>query len=193
MHEYDLIADWYASDRESSGWPRGLPEVTSLASSLAPGARVLDIGCGTGVPLTRALLSLGLQVVGVDSSMRMLERFRVNCPSAPFIHGTIQSCDLDGMSFDAAIAWGVLFHLAHPEQEQAIARVSCVLKAGGRFLFTSGDQDGSIEAPMNGVPFRYWSFTIDGYRRILQAHGLEVLDTHADAGGNIYYLAVKKG
>ena len=124
MHEYDLIADLYAADRESTAWPRGLPEVTSLASSLAPGARVLDIGCGTGVPLTRALLSLGCQVVGVDSSMRMLERFRVNCPSAPFIHGTIQSCDLDGMTFDAAIAWGVLFHLAHPEQEQAIARVS---------------------------------------------------------------------
>ena len=192
MHEYDLIADWYASDRESSGLPRGLPEVTSLASSLAPGARVLDIGCGTGGPLPRALLSVGLQVVGIDSSMRMLERFRVNCPSATFIHGAIQSCDLDGMTFDAAIAWGVFFHLEHSEQPQAIAQVSSVLKAGGRFLFTSGDQDGGNEGTMNGVLFRYWSFTIDGYRRILQAHGLELTDTHADAGGNVYYLAVKK-
>jgi len=192
MHEYDLIADLYASDRESSGWPRGLPEVTSLGSSLAPGARVLDIGCGTGVPLTRALLSQGLQVVGLDSSMRMLERFRVNCPSATFIHGAIQSCDFDGMTFDAAIAWGVLFHLPHAEQPKAIAQVSRVLKAGGRFLFTAGDQDGGNEGTMNGVLFRYWSFTIDGYRRILQAHGLELLDTHVDAGGNIYYLAVKK-
>ena len=31
MHEYDLIAEWYASDRNSE---IGVPEVTSLASSL---------------------------------------------------------------------------------------------------------------------------------------------------------------
>jgi SAM-dependent methyltransferase len=190
MHEYDLIADWYASDRDPAV---GVPEVTSLASSLAPGARVLDVGCGTGIPLTRALVSQGLRVVGVDSSIRMLERFRVNCPNAPFIHGTIQACDLDGMTFDAAIAWGVLFHLPHPEQAQAIARVSSALKAGGWFLFTSGDEDGSIEgSPMNGVPFRYWSFSVEGYRRLLRTHGLELLDTHADAGGNVYYLALKE-
>ena len=45
---------------------------------------------------------------------------------------------------------------------------------------------------MNGVLFRYWSFTINGYRRILPTHGLELVDTHVDAGGNIYYLAIKR-
>jgi SAM-dependent methyltransferase len=192
MHEYDLIADWYASDRRP--W-LGVPEVTSLASSLAPGARVLDVGCGTGVPLTRTLLSLGFQVVGVDSSSRMLEKFRVNCPDTPFICGAIQTCDLGGLEFDAAIAWGVLFHLDHDAQAQAIAHVSRALKVGARFLFTSGDQGdegGSIEGQMNGVTFRYWSFSIDGYRRFLQARGLELLETHVDGGGNIYYLCVKK-
>jgi SAM-dependent methyltransferase len=191
MHEYDLIADWYASDRHPA---IGVPEVVSLASSLAPGGRVLDVGCGTGIPLTRALLSLGLQVVGVDSSERMLERFRINCPGTPFICGAIQSCDLGGLAFDAAIAWGVLFHLDHDEQAKAIANVAHALKIGARFLFTSGDEDGSRQGqPMNGVPFQYWSFSVDGYRRVLRAHGLELLDTHADAGGNVYYLAVKNG
>lgn len=82
MHEYDLIADWYAADRKTD---IGVPEVTALVCSLPPGATVLDVGCGTGVPLTQTLLQAGCDVVGVDSSPRMLERFRLNCPDTPAI------------------------------------------------------------------------------------------------------------
>ena len=56
MREYDLIADWYASERVSQ---TGVPEAAALAHSIAIGGRVLDIGCGNGIPITRALLSAG--------------------------------------------------------------------------------------------------------------------------------------
>jgi predicted N-acetyltransferase YhbS/ubiquinone/menaquinone biosynthesis C-methylase UbiE len=187
MYEYDLIVDWYAADRRTD---IGVPEITALISSLPPHATVLDVGCGNGVPLTRALLQAGCHVVGVDSSSRMLERFRVNCPDTPAICSTIQSLDSEGKTFDAVVAWGVMFHLPHEEQAQAIAKVSNVLKPGGLFLFTSGDEDGSIEGkPMNGVPFRYFSFSIENYRRLLAQHMLALLDVHRDGGDNIYYLA----
>ena len=190
MREYDLIADWYASERSSRG---GITEVTALAAALAPGARVLDIGCGDGVPLTRALVDLGCDVVGVDSSARMLERFRANCPGARCYCGPIQSCDLGTeRPFDAAIAWGVLFHLPHAEQAEAIARVADLLVPGGRLLFTSGNEEGATEgAPMNGVRFRYWSFDVEGYRRLLASHGLELTSVAVDAGNNTYYSATK--
>jgi SAM-dependent methyltransferase len=77
VREYDLIAEWYASERADQ---TGVPEVTALASSLPRGARVLDVGCGNGIPITRALLSAGHGVVGVDSSTEMLARVRRNCP-----------------------------------------------------------------------------------------------------------------
>jgi SAM-dependent methyltransferase len=189
MHEYDLIADWYAMDRNGE---IGVPEVASLVASLAVGARVLDIGCGNGVPLTRALLARGCKVVGVDSSSRMLERFRTNCPEATAIHGQVQTSDLDGVPFDAAIAWGVLFHMEHAEQIKTIEKVAEALKPEGWFLFTSGDEDGSIQGlPMNGVPFRYWSFSVESYRRVLKEHGMILRETHRDQGHNIYYLAQK--
>ena len=44
---------------------------------------------------------------------------------------------------------------------------------------------------MNGVVFRYFSFSIDNYRRILGEHGFTLLDVHADSGQNTYYLARK--
>ncbi len=49
----------------------GVPEVIALASSIQQGGRILDVGCGNGVPLTRALLASGHSVVGLDSSRNM--------------------------------------------------------------------------------------------------------------------------
>jgi SAM-dependent methyltransferase len=192
MDEYDLIADWYATERRGPGG--GVPEVESLIARVPIGASVLDIGCGNGIPLTRTLLGAGCKVLGIDSSTRMLERFEANCPGTPFICAPIQSADLEGRWFDAAVAWGVIFHLPHNEQRRAIAKIASVLKPGGLFLFTAGDEDGDKEGdPMNGVPFHYWSFSIDGYRELLRANGLTLLGVHRDVGQNIYYLARNDG
>ena len=152
MREYDLIAEWYATDRDHG---TGIPEVTALSDSLPRGASVLDVGCGTGIPVTRALVAAGHSVLGVDSSTEMLRRFQVNCPGTPFLRAQIQSCDLEGRTFDAAVAWGVVFHLTREDQVRAFETISSALKPAGPFLFTAGDKDGSIDGqPMNGVPFQ---------------------------------------
>jgi len=60
------------------------------------------------------------------------------------------------------------------------------------FLFTAGDEDGSKQGePMNGVPFHYWSFTVEGYRELLEANDLTLLDVRRDDGKNVYYLGRK--
>lgn len=188
MHEYDLIAEWYASDRTRQ---TGVPEVTNLAASISRGSRVLDIGCGNGIPITRTLLDAGHHVVGLDSSVEMLARFRVNLPDTPVIRGRVQTCAFADRTFDAAVAWGVMFHIDQAEQIKAIASVSRVLRIGAPFLFTAGDVEGPepIEGTMDGVVFRYFSFSVENYRRVLAEHGFTLVDVHADRGGNTHYLA----
>lgn len=190
VREYDLIADWYASER---GETTGVPETVSLASAIPSRSLVLDIGCGNGVPITRALVAAGHQVVGIDSSPAMLAGFRRNVPEALAIRATVERCPFRDSIFDGAVAWGVLFHLLQPDQIAAIASVSRVLAAGALFLFTAGDVDGSTArlGAMNGVEFKYYSFTVDAYRRILADHGLALIDSHEDHGKNRYYLARK--
>lgn len=190
MREYDLIAEWYASER---GTQTGVPELKALAPAIVPGGRVLDLGCGNGYPLTTALLSLGFRVVALDSSSEMLARFPLNCPDTPAVRAVAQACPFVEGTFDAAIAWGVLFHLPQPEQVQAVSDVSRVLKPGAPFLFTAGDVDGRDPhvGTMNGVEFPYYSFTIDGYQRILHENGLKLIAFHVDKGDNSYYLARK--
>jgi hypothetical protein len=86
-----------------------------------------------------------------------------------------------------------MFHLEPDDAIRAIASVSRVVKHGAPFLFTSGDVDGfdGKEDKMNGVTFRYFSYSVDNYRRILGNHDFNLVDVHADSGNNTYYLAEK--
>jgi SAM-dependent methyltransferase len=189
LREYDLIADWYASTR---GGAAGTSEVASLAASLGEGALVLDAGCGTGLPLARLLRQHGCRPIGLDSSAAMIARFGRNLPGVPAVRARLQACPIADRTLHAVVAWGVMFHLDHREQREAVAEVSRVLRPGGLFLFTSGDAHGSKDGePMDGVPFRYHSFSVEGYRELLAARGLALEDVHADAGGNTHYLARK--
>ena len=97
--------------------------------------------------------------------------------------------------FDAAVAWGVMFHLNPEDTIRAIANVSRIVKRGAPFLFTSGDVDSfdGKEGKMNGVTFRYFSYSVHSYRRILGDHGFTLVDVHADSGNNTYYVAKKAG
>ena len=190
MREYDLIAEWYAPERDDQ---TGVPEATALASSISRGALLLDVGCGNGVPISRALLSAGHRVVGLDSSSAMLARYKQNCPEAFAVRGIVESCPFADGVFDAAVAWGVMFHLNPEDAIRAIANVSRVLKRGAPFLFTSGDEDGldAKEGTMNGVTFRYFSYSAHSYRRILSDYRFTLVDIHVDSGKNTYYLAKK--
>src|SRR4051812_41229736 len=56
-----------------------------LIERLPAGARVLDVGCGTGLPSGRRLVDAGLQVTGIDISEEMLQLARCNVPGAELL------------------------------------------------------------------------------------------------------------
>ena len=64
---------------------RGLsaPEASHLDAfidALAPGASVLDIGCGGGAPVDARLIARGFAVTGIDSSPKLIALARARCP-----------------------------------------------------------------------------------------------------------------
>jgi SAM-dependent methyltransferase len=109
MREYDLIADWYSSERSG---PIGVPEAVAMASSLAAGSLILDLGCGNGIPISRALLHAGHRVIGIDSAHEMLRRFKANFPAVAVVRGLVQDAEFVRESFDAVISWGCSFTFA---------------------------------------------------------------------------------
>ena len=188
MREYDLIADWYRTDR---GRTVGVAEALAVAATLPAGSCILDVGCGNGVPISEALVKAGHRVVGLDTSTGMLARFRVNLPATPAVRGDVRNCPFSRASFDAAVSWGMMFHLPRCDQAAAFESVSRVLKPGASFLFTAaeieGADDGGITGTMNGVTFHYYA--VPSYRELAAEHGFVLVDVHDDPGVSTYFLA----
>jgi ubiquinone/menaquinone biosynthesis C-methylase UbiE len=190
VREYDLISDWYRGDRSSS---IGVREALSAFASLARGSRILDLGCGNGRPITEALLNAGHRLVGLDSSRGMLERFRLNLPNTPAVRADSRACPFRDDVFDAAVSWGMLFHLEPRDQATTFAGVSRVLKPGAPFLFTAAEipdvaaDDPGITGTMNDVTFRYYA--VKDYRTLIAEHGFELVRVYDDPGVSTYYFA----
>ena len=193
VREYDLIAEWYRGDRSRS---IGVREALDAVSSLPPGSRVLDLGCGNGWPITDALVNAGYRVIGLDSSQGMLELFRANLPTTPAVRADSRAWPFVDGVFDGAISWGMLFHLELRDQATTFDAVSRVLKPGAPFLFTAAEipdaksDDPGITGTMNGVTFRY--FAVADYRTLIGEHGFDLVDVYDDPGVSTYYYARRR-
>ena len=74
---YDAVADNYAAlERAGHEWPR-LRWLRDLLSRVKPGSRVLDVGCGNGIPATREIARLH-EAIGIDISSAQIERATAN-------------------------------------------------------------------------------------------------------------------
>jgi SAM-dependent methyltransferase len=189
MREYDLISDWYPTDR---GRTVGVAEALAVAATLPVRSRILDVGCGNGVPITEALVNAGYRVFGLDSSAGMLDRFQASLPGTSAVRGDTRWCPFPNDVFDAAISWGMLFHLPRGDQAAAFESVSRVLKPGAPFLFTGaeiGADDAGITGTMNGVTFHYYA--VPSYRTLTAEYGLVLEDVHDDPGVSTYYFTRK--
>ncbi|HMB92861.1 MAG TPA: class I SAM-dependent methyltransferase [Rhodothermales bacterium] len=188
MREYDQIAEWFTAVRSPEV---GIPDLTTFAQFLSPRARILDLGCGDGIPLSQWLLRKGFDLTGLDSSAEMIARYRANFPTVSASCERAQEACFAPRSFEAIVAWGMLFHLSRTDQEAVLEKASGWLKPQGRLLFTAGDLEEVAESEMNGVTFQYTSLGAGAYRRILGSVGMRLEKAYSDAWDNYVYIAVK--
>jgi SAM-dependent methyltransferase len=141
---YDAVSVAYRSDdgrpapssaqdvSRYAGW------VAELAGLLPPRARVADLGCGAGIPATRALTEHGLRVVGVDFSAVQLRRARRLVPAASLVQADLAALHLRPASLDAAVSFYALIHLPLADQQALFPRVRRWLRPGGYLLAIVG-------------------------------------------------------
>jgi 2-polyprenyl-3-methyl-5-hydroxy-6-metoxy-1,4-benzoquinol methylase len=94
-----------------------LPEIQRLCAGLAPGSRVLDVGCGNG-SLAREFARMGHRVTGVDMSEGGIEIARRNCPEGRFELLTADRevlANLGEEPFDLVMSVEVIEHLYDPK------------------------------------------------------------------------------
>jgi ubiquinone/menaquinone biosynthesis C-methylase UbiE len=100
-------------------------------SGLSSGARVIDLGCGSGI-FTHLLRRAGYDCVGLDISGRLLAVGRSKYPDIAFLQGDIERMPFNAESFDGALLSGVVHHL--PDPSQCAREVFRILRPRGRFV-----------------------------------------------------------
>ena len=71
---YDALASEHIARRQQSRI--GVATVREWAKSLRPGSAILELGCGSGEPISISLAADGFTIYGVDASPRMVAAFR---------------------------------------------------------------------------------------------------------------------
>jgi SAM-dependent methyltransferase len=102
-----------------------------LQEHLAPGARILDYGCGYG-RIAALLAEQGYRATGVDPAAGMIEKARRLCPTVPFQQISPPATPFADNSFDAAILFAVLTCIPPDEdQRRVVNELHRILRSGG--------------------------------------------------------------
>jgi len=174
---YDRASHAYRGDEfryEGSGYAYWLSRLTP---SLPAGARVLDLGCGSGIPVSRELARRH-EVTGVDISPVQIARARRLVPNVRFLCADMAEIAFEPHSFEAVVAFFSLINLPLPEQPVVIERVSRWLVPGGRLLAVVGKWASiRFESDFRGVrgATMYWSHAdVMTYRNWFERAGLMI-------------------
>ncbi|GAB7067415.1 class I SAM-dependent methyltransferase [Mycolicibacterium hodleri] len=162
---------------------------------LPVGGTVLDIGCGSGIPIARELIRRGVNVTGFDGSSTMLALFERNVPATPVHLGDMRELSL-GRRFDGLLAWDSLFHLSPSDQRAMFPRFAAHAAPGAALMFTSGNSEGAAIGHLDGVPLYHGSLDPDGYLESLDANGFDVVDhvsKDPSCGSRTVWLARRRG
>ena len=170
---YDEIAETYL--RWTSNSPLRQHWLDATISGLPPKARVLDLGCGAGIPVARQLADHGCDVVGVDESRRQIALASQNEPRGTFIAADMTKVAFDAMSFDAVTAFYSITHVPRDEHLTLLTKITTWLKPGGLFLANLGYHDcPAWTGEWLGTTMFFSHFDAATNRVLIEESGLEI-------------------
>jgi 2-polyprenyl-3-methyl-5-hydroxy-6-metoxy-1,4-benzoquinol methylase len=157
----------------------GERHISFLTRLLAPGARVLDLGCGRGVILG-PLADRGFEVHGLEISA---EAARGADPRAEIrIASSLSDAGYETAFFDEVVIWHVLEHVDDPRG--TLEEVARILRPGGR-LIVAVPNFSSAQARWTGaawfhldLPRHLYHFPLAALEELLQSVGFTITSVY---------------
>jgi len=177
---YNRIAeDWHKDHLHDDWW---IQDNDTFIKNLPTDARVLDVGCGSGVK-SKYLIDHGLKVTGIDISEKLLEIARREVPEAEFRVLSMTDLDLIPEMFDGVFAQASLLHIPKKDAEEIVKQMAKRLVPGGllyiavKELRAGNSEEEIVKENDYGYEYeRFFSyFTMDELERYLTEAGLQVI------------------
>ncbi|KAK2811941.1 hypothetical protein FQN50_001648 [Emmonsiellopsis sp. PD_5] len=196
---YDTIAPSYltwTTNTTTTTPSTRLTYLHRLLPLLPANARVLELGCGAGVPGTQTLLAAGHDVVANDISAVQIGLAREHLSGdgegkgkVEFIQGDMMGLSFEEGSFDAVVGFYSVLHLPRGEQEVMIQRVRGWVRGGGYLLMNlgvmegEGEGDGVVRGKLLGAEM-FWDRWREGEARgVVERAGIRVGGGEGDGDG----------
>ena len=169
---YNRCAMNYAGQRRTTAEA----ELNLITERLTPSSKVLDVGCGAGIPVARHLAET-FSLTGIDISSNMIALAKKNVPTAKFVIADVMETEFPAGSFDAIVSFYAIFHIPRQEHLNLFRRFAQWLRPGGLLLFTIAKKDdgpGYTEDDFFGETM-YWSnFGPSTYEKFLTETGFQI-------------------
>lgn len=189
---YERVGQTWAKERSRSLMEKQWLDRFLVAAPRALGqVRVLDLGCGSGLPIATYLHERGATLTGVDAAETMTRLYAQNLPHAETIRADMRTLQLDS-DFDAILAWDSFFHLAAADQRAMFPRFAAHAAPRATLMFTSGHLAGEAIGQVADAPIYHASLDPAEYRALLADNSFKVLRyTPEDptCGGHTIWLA----
>ena len=132
---YDELAATYTERlfAELTGKPLDRHLLNRFAEGVRGGGLVADLGCGPG-HVARYLHDLGVRMLGIDLSPRMIERARMRSPEIEFRVGDMRALELPDGALAGLVAFYSLIHIDEREMIPTLREMRRVLLPGGLVL-----------------------------------------------------------
>jgi SAM-dependent methyltransferase len=179
---YDRIAETYAGWAGRSTSDERTRYADILLRGLPSGARVLELGCGAGVPVTQAL-ARRFAVTAVDISARQAALARRNAPTATVLHADMAGLAFPPESFDGVIALYSIIHLPRAEHAPLLRAIATWLRPGGLLIATMGVNDtaAGTEEDWLGAPMFWSGFDSATNQGLVRDAGLRIVSAREEA------------
>ena len=182
---YDANSTRYRADHDDP--PQYASWLDEFAGLVPPRGRVLDLGCGCGVPASRSLAARGFVVTGVDLSLAQATRAKRLVPTGRFVVADMTRLELQPHHYDGVVCLFALIHVPVDEHRQVLERIREWLRPAGTLLITVGSEPWTgveLDWLGSGQPM-YWSHGgAEDYRRWLAETGFELLSERFVPEGN---------
>jgi ubiquinone/menaquinone biosynthesis C-methylase UbiE len=187
---YNKIARQYHSERHQF---ESIIELKKLTQLLDPGAEVLDVGCGAGVPVTKFLVDEGFSVTGIDISDGMLKLAKKHVPKCKFLKADMSEMDFPENSFDGIVSFYAVIHLPREKHADLFKNFYKFLKPGGVMLIGLGSDEWEETAEYFGAKM-FWSFyDPEKELELIKNAGFKILlDEIIERGGEKHYWVLAK-
>jgi len=193
---YNAIAYRYLAERTRDSEDVRL--LDDFIERLPANAKVLDAGCGAGVPISK-MLSEQFDVTGVDFSEAQIELAKKNVPKATFICQDMTELDIAENAFDGICSYYAIIHIPREEHQPLLTNFYRMLKPGGFALLCLGAQHLVDDIDENYLGTRmYWShYDVGTYLKMLKDCGFSVIwskrvvDETCEGSGHLFVLGQK--